>query len=180
MKKIEALLFMDSSDFVIERQRGRGRKSEHWSGKLSHPARRFQFTRNSRGNIIKAWGGYSPKIMDQVFLDFKRYYIERVFKGADIVGDTHFAVGKKLFKEVTFWTPEPEPKETEDEDAVETLPKKQRKLNNDIHKVRARVEHPFATMKTMFKSLATPWREEIEQLDCAVWTAIGVYNLLNK
>lgn len=177
MKDISALLYQDSSDFKIQHGKGRGKTSEHWSGKEHHPARRFQFIRNARGKLIKVWGGYSPKIEDSVFLDFKRKYIEKHFAGADIVADTHYSVGKKMFEHVKYWTPVAEKRASKQEDEVIGLSKVQTKRNNDIHKVRARVEHPFAYMKNMFKSFTVPWGEDPVQLDYLVWMAVGIYNV---
>lgn len=181
-KKIGALLYQDSSDFKLQRKKGRGPSSEFWSGKIHAPARRFQFLRNAKGKIIKAWGGYSPKIMDSIFLDFKKQWIRKNLANANIAADSHYKVGKKIFKEVHYLTPlqisqSSKSEEEPDQDSNKTmLPSNQRKFNKDLREIRGRVEHPFAWMKNRFNSLKFPWGEDPEQLDALVWMAIGAYN----
>lgn len=171
--------WMDSSDFKKERYRGMSRKSTDWSFKLNRPGRRFMFLRDGKGRIRKLWGGYSPKLYDGDFLDLHRRPLESELNGAKIIADTHFAVGKKMFENVTFVTPWPEPgtrKRKRDGEGLEKLSKEKRRDNKIIRAARSRVEDSFGIIKTTFRALNKPWAEEVEQLDNLVLLAVGCYN----
>lgn len=51
------------------------------------------------------------------------------------------------------------------------------KRNEEIHSIRARVETPFATSKRIFRNLAEKFRDDAEQHDCLVRTALAFHNL---
>jgi hypothetical protein len=176
----EALLYQDSVDFPLERKKGRGPQSDSWSAKLRKPGRRFQILRNASGRIIKAWGGYSPKLMDSMFIEVKKKWLNKHLKGATVVADNHYSVAQKLIPKVEYFVP------TEKQDVEskkknnrlrKTLTKKQQKRSQQISSVRARVEHPFAWITQHFAWLNKPFAEEPEQLDALVWMAIGAYNV---
>ena len=42
--------------------------------------------------------------------------------------------------------------------------KKRKKYNADQHYARARIEQPFATIKSWFHALDMPWGEDVHQL----------------
>jgi len=174
-KDVQALLFQDSVDFCLQKKSDRGPSSSFWSGKIHKPACQFQVIQNCKGQVVKAWGGYSPKIMDSYWLELKQKWIRTCLQGATIVGDTHYSVGKTLFKDPVYITKVNKPRpETKNEETAIT--KKQKQVNSSIDAIRACVEHPFAWMKNHFKVLTVAFAEEPEQLDAAVWTAIGAYN----
>lgn len=176
----EALLYQDSVDFALERKKGRGPQSDHWSAKLRKPGRRFQMLRNAGGRIIKAWGGYSPKLMDSIFVEVKKRWLSKHLKGATVVADNHYSVAQRLVDNVTYLVPS-EKQDVEDNNKDKqlrkTLTKKQQKRSQQISSVRSRVEHPFAWITQHFNWLSKPFAEEPEQLDALVWMAIGAYNM---
>jgi hypothetical protein len=105
--------------------------------------------------------------------------LESELNGAKIIADTHFAVGKKMFENVTFVTPWPEPgtrKRKRDGEGLEKLSKEKRRDNKIIRAARSRVEDSFGIIKTTFRALNKPWAEEVEQLDNLVLLAVGCYN----
>lgn len=171
-KKLTAVLYQDSTDFPLQRSKTPGYNEANWSGKLKRPARRFQVIRNCKGKLIQVWGGYTPKIMDQWWLDQHKIWIEQHLQDANIFADTHYSGGKTLFKKVSYHTKHLEFRGKTKID----LTKKQLKENQAIDAVRARVELPFGWIKNRFKALSLPWAESIEQLDALVWTAVGAYN----
>lgn len=178
LKDVEHLLYMDSFDVRLQKKSGRSRKSRHWSGKLKYPGRRFMTIRNAKGRIIKAWGGYSPKIMDANFLELKKKWINKRLQRADILADQHFKIGRKMFKKVKFYTKVTTSTEEEESsnDAVTGLTKTEISFNDALAQVRGRVEHPYAQIKGYFDAFLRPWAEPIEQLDYLIWIAIGIYN----
>jgi hypothetical protein len=55
--------------------------------------------------------------------------------------------------------------------------KKKEDWNREHSRVRSLVDHPFADMKSAFRTLKKPWAEDFEQLDCLFFTAVGVHNV---
>lgn len=172
-------LWMDSTDFPKQKKRGKGPASKHWSFKLNRPGRRFMVLRDGRRRVRKLWGGYRPKIHDAVFLEVERRALQKELKGAVVVADTHFSVGKKLFSDPKFITP-PTPVDESDPSAAQisdkTLTKKERRDNTAIHALRARVEQPFGLIKTWWECLKNPWSGSDNLLDAVVVLAFGCYN----
>ena len=162
----DANLWIDSIDFPIIGGKERKPSSQHWSGKLKHAARRFMVLRDGKGRIRHLWGGYSPKVYDGHFIEVNQEFFQEEIQGGKILADNHFSISKKLFKDPKFYTNYPEPansrkrKAADMEDLVlET--KKRKKYNADQHYSRARIEQPFATIKSWFRSLVLPWEEDL-------------------
>ncbi len=49
---------------------------------------------NGKNQIVKIWGGYTPNMYDGYFLDLKKELFRRRLKGAHVIGDDHFRMGK--------------------------------------------------------------------------------------
>lgn len=140
LKNVQAVLSQDF-DVPLQKAKDRGRKSDHWSTKLQHPGHRFQILRNSWAKIIKAWGGYSPKVEDSLFLELKKRWICKKLEGASVFADQHYSVGKKLFKDIVHYhTPHRKPSKKR-KGQIATLTKRQQRENEQISGVRARIEH---------------------------------------
>lgn len=172
-------LWMDSTDFPLQKWRGCTRKDPKWSYKLNRPGRRYMILRDGKGCVRKLWGGYSPKLFDGNFLELKRRWITKHLVGAAIVADTHFEWGKTHFKEVKFHVPWPQPaagKRKKGEDVINKLTKEKETYNAAVKSVRARVEDTFGIVKQKFEALKSPWAEDDEQLDYLVQIAFGIYN----
>jgi hypothetical protein len=180
----DANLWMDSTDVPEEGKRSVSRKDPRWSFKLNGPGRRYMIVRDGKGKIRKIWGGYSPKVHDGTWLELMKESLEESLSGAVVLADNHFSAGKKLFESVTFLTNYAEKKVSkkrkreseEDGEGLTTLTKQQKQFNSAHRKARARIETPFGYIKSKFESLEKPWSEKEEQLDCLVWTAVGIYN----
>ena len=179
-------LWMDSTEFRLEGARSTSRKSPYWSYKLNSPGVKFMFVLDARGCIRKVWGPFSPKLYDSDFFNANKDEFERLFEGATIIADNHFAKARKICTKVKFLcniakkpvgsraTP------TEDSDNLEfiNLTQEQQRYNEAHRKARARVELPFGLIKNKFTSLDKPWKENIDQLTCTVLIASAVVNFL--
>jgi len=60
--------------------------------------------------VRKLWGGYSPKVNDNVWLRVNSDQFSELFSGAIIAGDCHYSWGKAGFNDITFHVPFEEPK----------------------------------------------------------------------
>ena len=194
---------MDSSDFPLQRGKGRGRKSSFWSFKLNHPGRRYTFLLNGSSEVVRLWGGYSPKVYDGTFIATQKEWMEENLAGAGVFADQHYASASRDLSHVTFYCPykktqhatereEEEQRISEDEDDdgvpmalddaneavdLQVLTKQQGAWNKAQCRMWAKVEYPFGLIKLKWKSLRTPWAEDTHDLDCVVWTACAVYNM---
>lgn len=176
-------LWMDSTDFPLEKWHGCSKKGPEWSFKLNKPGRRFMVIRDATPQIIKLYGGYSPKVYDSDFLAVVKRDFERDFEGAAIIADTHFHSAAKKLQLVKLYTPYPPPptkKRKREGQDVGMLNHAQQHWNEQIHLLRARVESTFGEMSMQFEALATPFGEGAEQLDHVVVTAAGVYNAKHR
>ena len=103
-------IWLDSSDFRVAKKAGkRGLKSDKWSFKLNSPGRRFMFACDGKVKVRRLWGGYSPKVHDGTFLELMHESIEQELHSAHVIGDQHFAKGRRLFDEILFYTPFKQP-----------------------------------------------------------------------
>jgi len=96
-------LWIDSTDFPLAERNGMGKSSEYWSFKLNSSGQRFMTLQDAHSRVLKVWGGYSPKLYDGHFLRSHHDFFESL-SGAKVIGDNHFEMGKKLFKNVKFYT----------------------------------------------------------------------------
>jgi len=189
-------LWIDSTDFKMQNVKGKKKTGKDWSYKCNSKGRRYMILRDGKGRIRKMWGGYSPKVFDGHFLMILKEWFEENLKGAGVIGDQHFEMGKKL-EGVKFYTKhrkgmQNDESETEDEDEntdteseddavnLSVNTKKEKVYNSALYKLRARVEIPFGEINTIFKVLAQHWAESEEQLDNMVWIAVGVLNHRKK
>lgn len=178
-------LWIDSTDFPLERKKKRTKKSRWWSYKLNRPGRRFMIVCDAKRRIRKIWGGYSPKVDDRNWQEEWADYFEDNFHGGVIVGDKHFSWGRNHMTDPKWHSgfekprrPKRKRKKTGQDHVPEahSLTKHELDYNAAITKIRGRVESPFAKLKTTWQSLAIPWGESPHQLDCLVWYAVGIFN----
>ena len=52
----DVCLWVDSSDFKVEKQKGSSTKRYNWSFKENHPAQRYMFLFDGRGVVRRMWG----------------------------------------------------------------------------------------------------------------------------
>lgn len=199
----KGVLWEDSVDFARQKQKGMGRKSTAWSWKLNKPGQRYMVLVDGKSRIRKIWGGYSPKIYDSDMVTATRDWYEEHLEGAGVYADAHFTKATKTWRDPVFYTPIRLPRETteredetrhisdEDDEGVVmdedeedshgagamTFTAKQRAYNRAQHGMRARVELPFAQVKNKWSCLQSPWAEDMEQLDCVVFTAFAVWTV---
>lgn len=171
-------LWIDSSDWALQKWKGCSKKGPYWSYKRNKPARRFMFLQDGKSRIRKMWGGYSPKVHDGIWLELHKAWFEKRLKGARILGDNHFDWGTKHISDPIFLTPvkKPSKKRKRDQEDIEVLTSQQKKWNRAVHAARARVETPFGIFQTLFGALKNPWPEDESQLECLVFIAAGVHN----
>jgi len=174
---------MDSTDIRIQKKKEvTGKKSPFHSGKLGKPAWRYMFLRDGSGRICKIWGGYSPKVYDADIVCSNKDYLEGHFKGAAIVGDTHFFSARATVKNPEIIAPPPD--NVSDnllrERGITCTRDEVRRKSADIRHFRARVEGPFSRVKKMFKCIDGgpyhAWRESPAELDNLLTWAVGVHN----
>ena len=168
-------LLQDSSDFP---ERGNVPKTDPYhSFKLNCKGRRFQVIIDLLGRVKGLFGGYSPKVYDAHWLEICRPLLERKFQGGVIAADTHYN-SKINLDGITYVVPNyPNVVPIADNTAdLTVLTNEQKMKNNQIHKLRARVESPFGLIKNKFKSLNSKFGDNKEQHDCLVFFAIGVHN----
>jgi hypothetical protein len=174
-----AMLWIDSTDFPREKKAGESRKGPQWSWKLNKPGRRFMTICDGKRRIRKIWGGYSPKIHDGNWLEIFKDWFEKNLVGAGILGDDHFSWGRKKIKGVKFFTPfrkPPRPRNPRPGQGRTKLTKAQKTFNSHLTALRARVESPYGSFKTMFAALGKPFAENEQQHDYLVLIAAGVHN----
>jgi hypothetical protein len=168
-------LWIDSTDFPIERRQGkkghpkRGKKSSHWSFKLNKPGQRYHFVVNGRSKAVWITSGYSPKQHDGAYVVDHRHEFEQNFADGHFIGDEHYNKPKRLLHNPSFSAPHR---------AGHHLTAAQQKENRDLRIHRARVEMPFGWIKSTFEALNQPWAWDLEQQDCLVSFAVGIWNLL--
>ena len=186
-------LWIDSTDILITNASDRGARSDYWSGKEKHPAWRFMVVRDGKGRLRKLWGGYYPSTHDNSFMTSHHDEVEELFNGGVIIGDTHFSACMNSFRNPKFYAPKaihPPKKskkrrrgqddtESDDEENLQ-LTKKSEKWNNDVHKVRGKVELVFAWLKNHFRALHGVWAEPLDQLSWLVKFAIGVHFVVHN
>eukprot|EP01112_Ceratiomyxa_fruticulosa_P014936 TRINITY_DN4337_c0_g2_i1.p1 TRINITY_DN4337_c0_g2~~TRINITY_DN4337_c0_g2_i1.p1 ORF type:complete len:165 (+),score=32.84 TRINITY_DN4337_c0_g2_i1:481-975(+) len=159
--------------------------------------RHYMIVQDGRGRIRKLWGGYSPKIYDSSFLEIAKNEIIEDLKGGVIIADGHFTTGPTTIPEIEWITPKRIKKQkieggndvirdpnatsrSEHYADIAVLTCKAETQNVAIHKHRARVETPFGVEKWEFEALQKPWAEDLEQLDCTVEFAFGVWKVKRK
>lgn len=171
-------LWMDSSDWGLQKWRGCSTKKAYWSYKCNRPARRFMFLQDGKSRIRKMWGGYSPKVHDSTWLEMHKEWIVRHLNGARILADNHFSWGTKNISDPIFLTPKKKPskKRKRDKEDIEVLTIEQQKWNSAVHSSRARVETPFGIFQNLFGSLKNPWAEDQSQLEFLIYIAAGIHN----
>ncbi len=170
-------LFVDSTDYAIEGRFKKAKDEPYYSKKVGGLARRFMLVCDGRGVVRGLWGGYSPKMRDNNFLESHRQTFQRLFKGGVILGDTHFNTKAKLrgFKIVAPVDPFTQIRTVKKGDKIK-LKKADLQHNNRVAKLRARVEHPFGHLCKKFKALGKPFADGDVQLDNLVTFGFGVLN----
>lgn len=171
-------LWMDSSDFGLQKWKGCSKKELYWSYKKNRPARRFMFLQDGKSRIRRMWGGYSPKVYDGTWLELHKEWIEENLQGGNVLADTHFGWGTKNIVNPIFLTPVPKPskKRKRDEEDIAVLTTQQVRWNRAVRSARARVESPFGIFQSLFRALENPWPEDKSQLEYLVFIAAGIHN----
>jgi len=173
-------LWTDSFDLPKENPTGYSRKSPDWSYKLNRYGRRYMVFLDARTRIRWVGGGYSPKVYDSHYINMMRRWIQAPLKGAVVVADHAFATAGEGFEDVEFVVKFLEPADEADDPRgrnVIKLTAEQKRFNKAQKALRSRVESPFGIFKTIFPSLAAPWRESDSQLDHVVLIAAALHNM---
>lgn len=185
-------LFIDSTDFKIEKTSGRGPSSDYWSGKEKWSCLRFMTLVDAHKKILKIWPGYGPKQYDSHFVSGLKDWFQEHLKSGHIAADGHFSAVSKEITDPVFYTPIQQRKRrlaelaaedhgdiNEEDLPIPRLTKKNEKYNRDLHAARARVEHPYADIKKMFTTLNHPWSGNLKQLEYLVFYSTAVHNMLH-
>jgi hypothetical protein len=176
----DVLMWIDSSDFPIIRRKGRGAKSDWWSGKEGRPCRRYLFLSTADGVIRKVWPAYSPKRYDSDKVRDHRDFFDTFLKDVVVIGDNHFLAAKNYLRRCKILAPttERDPPKRKADRQPGAPGEKEIGRNKKIRRLRARVETPFATLSNKFDCLSTPFYEDIEVHDEIVYFAAGVHNYI--
>lgn len=173
-------LWMDSTDIPLTGKRTVSRKSLNWSYKCNSPGQRYMVITDANMKIRRFWGPYSPKLYDGDFLKLNKQWLEENMVGAVVISDGHFVIGRKLFENLNFVCPKPEPSEENADKQtgknLAKLSKEEASKNKKIKKLRSRVETPFGILKTKFECFGKPWAEGIDQQGYAVAYAFAMLN----
>jgi len=78
-----------------------------------------------------------------------------------------------LFKDPNFYT-------AFKKRADSALTRDQKKFNNNLYDLRARMERPFAWIDRTIESLSKPWREDVGQMNLTVQFAAGLFNAVHE
>lgn len=159
--------------------------------------------RDGKGVVVKLWGGYTPKLYDDHFVEAHREEFDEFFKKGKMFGDGHFSYGAKYVEEVEFLTPiksrkgvreeragdegdpydfeeseeeSEEEEETDDEEEEEERARYEEEWNGAIKTIRARVENIFGFLKNNIRALKEKFAESPRQHDALGWYAVGMYN----
>jgi hypothetical protein len=122
--------------------------------------------RDLGGNVRFLRGPYSPKTDDNGFCQIYHPDLERVFKGANIVGDGHWTWARDHFTEAHVFAPVPDKEE---------ITKQAKKNNGQLRSVRGSVENIFGWIKENFPQLNTAWQEGDDQQAHMVWLLAAIY-----
>lgn len=175
-------MWIDSSDFPITREKGRGAKSEWWSGKEKCPCRRYLFLSTADSVIRKIWLAYSPKRYDSDKVRDHRDFFDTHLRDVVVIGDNHFLAVKEYLRYCKILAPTTDhdpPKRKADRQPGDPG-EKEIKRNRKIRRLRARVEIVFATLSNKAASLTTPFYEDIHVQDDIVTFAAGVHNFIKE
>ncbi|KAL6075868.1 hypothetical protein QOT17_003178 [Balamuthia mandrillaris] len=162
-------LTMDSTDLKKEGRRTISKKDDCWSFKENRPGCRYMVVFDLENRVRGLWGGYSPKTYDAHWVLAQKEHFDCKWKGANIVADCHFDLPRDMFENVKIITPVAARAGT-------TLSEVQQKRNQELRRLRARVESPFGLWKSKWKALSEPWRESDQQQSYLVTLAAGVHN----
>jgi hypothetical protein len=182
VKKVKALssvnLWMDSTDYALVGKSDKLKKDPYWSFKKNSMGRRYQAIFDAAGRVRGLWGGYSPKIIDNQWVEMNKHTLKEKFDGSTIIADGHYYASRKKVDGITFVVPTPKTvkKQTNNADDSTKLTKEQQTLNKQIRNLRARVELPFGIIHNKFKALSKTFRDNADQLDYLVFYAFGIYN----
>ena len=188
-------LWMDSSDFPLQKRRGMNGSSGYWSHKLAGPGLRFMVLCD--GNLIVRgfWGGYSPKFFDGHAALLLKSFFKQHGVGGVIVADQHFDFASKSITAVKFYVPSKAPPTRKQRrkacnkgkpihnDPLKgrfQLAKKREEYNDKLAHHCARIEHVFAWLTKHFAALDQPFPEDEEQLNHVFAYAIAIQNKMRK
>jgi len=114
--------------------------------------------------------------------------LEEKFNGLSVIGDQHFLMARREIHRLTIHAPATaagRPRVVRNENGEPTNKRQRRELspgtlrkNDDIRRIRARIESPFAWIKNKFQVLQTGnggFKESETQLDCLVHTALAFF-----
>lgn len=197
-------VWVDSVDFKRIQSQDEGHQGPGWSYKEGATARRYLVFSDAFQRVLRVLGPFSPKvsfhthapdcigIMPQIYdghqLLAHKAEVEDWFGGATIVGDQHFEWAAQHFERCRIVAPVAAHTGPLEESASlrhetrrkRTLTESERTWNEAVREIRARVEAPFASCKTLFRALEQKFWESEEQHDCLVRTAFAFHNLRLK
>ena len=164
-------LWMDSSDFALKGKSRDLHNDRYWSYKCNSIGRRFQCVFTANQKLIAIWGGYSPKVIDNIWIEIHKQELSDKFKNATIIADGHYWSSRDCVTNVRFVAPKPN---------RNNLTEVDKKRNKNVRNLRARVEAPFGQIKQRFRALSGTFMGDHEQLECCVFYAFAINNLLLK
>jgi hypothetical protein len=172
-------IWVDSTDFQLQRGKEMGKKSHHWSFKLNAPGRRYMVFRNGLGRVVYFNGGYSPKIRDYDWVESHADWINATFRGATIIGDNDWRTAMRSIDtaHITIHAPYSAPRGRGAQDRPQ-LTAQQELYNQRVRNKRARIENFFGGLETKFPILKVAWAEDVLQLDALVRYAAAIMSEL--
>lgn len=179
--KGDALVWVDTFDARLPGRSTASKKDSSWSYKLKSPGQRWMTFRSGKGKFIKVKGPYYPKSTDGEILLAAKAEFDRDLRGATIVGDGAYYDVRDSLDQVEIIAPVPQPRgrpKKGQSNASRNLSDRALKVNERIHKLRARVEHNYAHVLNRFKALHQVWWETPRQQDHLVQIACAVHNEL--
>lgn len=174
-------IWIDSTDFQIQRGKDMGKKSPYWSFKLNAPGRRYMVFRNGRGKVLYINGGYSPKIRDYDWIETHADWLNTTFRGATLIGDNDYRTAMRYINtaDITVHAPYSAPRGRGAEDRTQ-LTAQQETYNARVRTKRARIENFFGGLETKFLILKNAWAEDVLQLDALVRYAAAIMSELKE
>lgn len=175
-------LWIDTSDFAEEGERGLSRFDSRFSHKTMGAARKWLTICDGKGRAQFVGGPHYPKHYDSDLLIHYAQRLHVIFADSTMIGDNHFLKAKDFLKRVRLIAPTSEAGRPAKDPITGEKRKheltEEEKLNNElIRSVRATVEHPYNWLSNKFQSLYEVFREDEDQHDCLVRFALACHRL---
>lgn len=176
-------LWTDTTDIRVTGKDRMSRYDPNYSYKVSGPGRKFLTIHDAQMRSIFCFGPFGPKTYDSDIMLIYMKKIEKLYPRQVIIGDGHFTVAARMFKKtriITNFVRSGRPTIVNGEKIGRMLTPHQSKHNQNIIKIRGRVESPYGYLKTKFKSLNTIFRESDKQLKCVLVYTLAIHRLVLK